>query len=232
MHFLDAKSNGNAGVLGSYSSEFFIAFGRNDFINVNLTLHITTIEPHPVLVTITTLREFNFSGFVTSNETLIIEIPSEFQVTSENISDKGIRVQAHNHSSISVYGRNYRGLSSDAFLALPCHHLPLDHYEYFGVSFYSNLPEETSFIVIVGSLDDTIVQIGSYGPFSLNRMQTFLWERNASVAGLRINSSKPIAVFAGSKCSKIPRGKKFCDHLYDRQTPTTEASNDQFVQIR
>ena len=218
MYFLDANSN--AGVLGSHSSEFFIAFGRNDVINVNLTLHITTIEPHPVLVTITTLREFNCSDYVTSNETLIVEIPSEFQVNSENLSNKGIRVRAHNHSSISVYGMNYVNTTSDAFLALPCHDLPLDHYEYFGVSFYSTRKKETSYIVIVGSFNDTMVQIGSYSPFLLNRMQTFLWERKASIAGLRINASKPIAVFAGSTCSNIPRGKLFCNHLYEQLPPS------------
>ena len=216
---LDVRSS-NGGVIGSHSSEFFIAFGRNIFrMDAILTLLVLSIEPSPVFVTVTTLRGFSFSGFVTSNKTLIVEIPREFQVTSESDRDKGIQVRAHNYSSIAVYGMNYGKLSSDAFLALPCHTLSVDYYEYFGISFF-NGRSQPNYLVIVSSSDNTMVQIGSYTHFTLNKMQTYLWERRASIMGTRINSNKPIAVFAGATCTHVPRSKGFCDHIYEQIPPS------------
>ena len=219
MCFLDVRSS-SGGVIGSPSSEFFIAFGNNLGTNLSLTLLVLSIEPGPVLVTVTTLRGFNFSGFVTSNKTLIVEIPSEFQVTSESDRDKGIQVRAHNYSSITVYGMNYRELSSDAFLALPCHTRSVDYYEYFGVSHYYYGSQSSNYFVIVSSSDNTTVQIGSNPPFKLNQMQTYLWERNGSIMGTRINSTKPIAVFAGGACTKVPSDMEVCDHLYEQLPPS------------
>ena len=97
-------------VLESYSSEFFVAFGRNDANgrdSPTLTLFISSIEPDPVLVTVETLRGFSFSGFATNNETLSVEIPNTFQVFSSDERDKGIRVTADGQSNIVVYGLNY-----------------------------------------------------------------------------------------------------------------------------
>ena len=218
--FLDVR-NSSGGVIGSQSSEFFVAFGGNELgkNNISLTLLVSSIEPGPVLVTVTTLRGFNFSGFVTNKKTLIVEIPSEFQVISESDRDKGIQVRAHNYSSIAVYGMNYGNVSSDAFLALPCLTLSVDYYEYFGVSYYDDT-SQSNYLVIVSSSDNTMVQIGSNPHFTLNKMQTYLWERRASIMGARINSNKPIAVFAGATCTKVPRNKHFCDHLYEQIPPS------------
>ena len=213
--FLDAKSSGG-GVLGSHSSEFYIAFGRNSYTgiqDVNLTLHITSIEPGPVLVTDTTFhRQFNV--FATINETLVVEIPSNYQVSSNSESErkKGIHIKAHNNSSIRVYGMNYAKLSSDAFLALPCHYLPLDRYEYFGISY-----GQSNYFIIVGSSDNTTIKIGSNTHVMLNKMETYLIE---STIETPIYSNKPIAVFVGSTCSNISREKGFCDHLYEQLPPS------------
>ena len=115
-----------------------MAFGRNDADRINsqtLSLFISFIEPDPVLVTVETLRGFSFTGFAFNNETLSVEIPNTFQVFSSTERDKGIRVRADGQSSIVVYGLNYDMFTSDAFLALPCDRLPVDQYEYYGVSY-------------------------------------------------------------------------------------------------
>ena len=142
-------------VLESYSSEFLVAFGKNDAdgaSSVTLRLFISSIEPDPVLVTVDTLRGFNFSGFATNNESLTVEIPNTFQVFSSSERDKGIRVTAEGQSSIVVYGLNYEIFTSDAFLSLPCDRLPVDHYEYYGVS-YSGGGHGLSHLLIVGCED-------------------------------------------------------------------------------
>ena len=107
---------------------------------------------------------------------------------------------------------SYEEFSSDALLALPCHYLPLDRYEYFGISY-----GESDYFIIVGSSDNTTVKIGSNAPVMLNKMETYWIE---STIETPIYSNKPIAVFAGSRCSNIPRGKRFCDHLYEQLPPS------------
>ena len=137
-----------------------MAFGRNDIDGVDtpiLSLFISAIEPDPVLVTVTTLRGFTFTGFATNNETLSIEIPNTFQVLSSTERDKGILVRAEDQRSIVVYGLNYNTFTSDAFLGLPCDRLPVDHYEYYGVS-YSGGGHGLSHFVIVGCEDRTVFQ--------------------------------------------------------------------------
>ena len=103
-------------MLESASSEFFVAFGKNDIGgSPTLILFITSIEPDPVPITIETLRGFNFTGIATPNETTTVEIPNTFQVVSSSERDKGIRVSAGD-KRIVVYGLNYLRGSSDAFL--------------------------------------------------------------------------------------------------------------------
>ena len=205
-------------ILESYSSEFLVAFGRNDADGANsptLRLFISSIEPDPVLVTVDTLRGFNFSGFATNNETLTIEIPNTFQVFSSSERDKGIRVTAEGQSSIVVYGLNYHMFTSDAFLSLPCDRLPVDHYEYYGVSYSGG---GLSHILIVGCEDDTVLEIGSE-VVQLNEMETYFWETDF-VTGTRIVSDKPLVVYAGNICTNIPGSAGTCDHITEQVPPT------------
>ena len=207
-------------ILESHSSEFLVAFGRNDIDGVDsatLSLFISAIEPDPVLVTVTTLRGFNFTGFATNNEALSIEIPNTFQVISSSERDKGILVRAEDQRSIVVYGLNYNTVTSDAFLSLPCDRLPVDHYEYYGVS-YSAGGNGESYFVIVGCEDRTVFQIGSE-TVELNKMGTYFWESN-TLTGTRIVSDKPLVVYVGHQCTDIPSFSQYCDHIIEQVPPT------------
>ena len=207
-------------VLESYSSEFLVAFGKNDAdgaSSVTLRLFISSIEPDPVLVTVDTLRGFNFSGFATNNESLTVEIPNTFQVFSSSERDKGIRVTAEGQSSIVVFGLNYEIFTSDAFLSLPCDRLPVDHYEYYGVS-YSGGGHGLSHLLIVGCEDGTVLEIGSE-VVQLNEMETYFWESDF-VTGTRIVSDKPLVVYAGHRCTDIPGSASACDHITEQIPPT------------
>lgn len=131
-----------------------------------------------------------------------MEISNTFQVVSDSdSSNKGIRITAE--SPISVYGLSNASLSSDAFLALPCAHLPVEQYEYFGLSYYGAPTNRLNHLVIVGCEDDTEVQFGSDAVVKLNTMETYLWE-SSNVAGTRIISRKPIAVFVGMFLVHVP----------------------------
>ena len=183
-----------------------------------MKLFISSIEPGPVPVSVETLRGFDFSGFVTNNETLEVEIPNSFKVRSNTEWDKGIRVVAETQSSIVVNGLNYASGTADAFLALPCDQLPIEEYVYYGLTYYSNANLGLSHFVIVGCENNTVLQIGS-DSIELNEMETYLWEGN-NITGTRITSNRPLAVFVGNQCTFIPYTHGFCDHLTEQVPPT------------
>ena len=110
----------------------------------------------PVPVTVENLCGFTFTGIATNNEILTVEIPNTFQVFSSAERDKGLQVTAED-GNIAVYGLNYDNFTSDAFLALPCDRLPLETYEYYGLTY---LGTGIGQILIVGCEDDSNVQIG------------------------------------------------------------------------
>ena len=93
-------------VLESASSEFFVAFVKNDIGgSPTLRLFISSIEPDPVLITIIfeNLGGFAFTGIATQNQTATVEIPNTFQVLSSSERDKGIRVLfTYNYNIISL----------------------------------------------------------------------------------------------------------------------------------
>ena len=204
----------------SSSSEFFIAFGRNDEGHgpTILKLFISSVDPGPVLVTLKTLRGFNFTGVATNNETLEVVMPNTYHVFTSSERDKGIQITAENQSKIVVYGVNYHNTTTDAFLALPCHHLPVKYYEYFGISYTNIYSGRYNYLLVVGCEDNTTVQIGS-DVVELNRMETYYWQSTA-VTGRKVLSNKPLSVFVGTRCAFIPTTHRYCDHLTAQVPPT------------
>ena len=101
--------------------------------------------------------------------------------------NKGIRVSAENQNSLVVHGLNYNiHATVDGFLALPCNHLPVEQYEYYGLSYASI----TGLLSIVGCEDNMHLQIGENST-ELNRMETYFWE-SENFSGTRVVSNKPL----------------------------------------
>ena len=169
-----------------------------------------------MLVTVETLLGFSFSGYAMNNETLTVEIPSTFVVASTTERNKGIRVTAENQNSLVVHGLNYINGTADGFLALPCYHLPVEPYEYYGAGIHDT--SRLSYFVIVSCEDNTHLHIGENST-ELNRMETYFWESDTFV-GTRVVSNKPLAVFVGNPCTFVPTDRGFCDHLIEQVPPT------------
>ena len=178
------------------------------------------MEPDPVTVTVETLTGFNFTGIATNNGTLTVEIPNTFQVFSNSTTErnKRISVTAEGQSNIVVYGLNYNPTTSDAYLALPCDQLPVEQYEYYGIS-YLDSSSRLSQILIVGCEDDTLVQVGSQS-ISLNRLETHLFESNTDITGTRLLSNRPLVVYPGHECTHVPVDTIACDHITEQVPPT------------
>ena len=138
-------------------------------------------------------------------------------------SNDGIKVTAGD-KQIVVYGLNYDTFTSDAFLALPCSRLTVDHYEYYGITYSSGGPSQ---LLFVGCEDGTTITIGS-STFTLNQMETYLYEVGSDLTGTRAVSNKPVSFFSGHRCTAVPSGIAACDHI-NEQLPNTTIWGTRFL---
>ena len=184
-----------------------------------LQLFVTTPEPQPVNFVVSA-DGFIFSGAVTGNSSITVNIPQSFEVTSSDDREKGIRVKAEENKNLVVYGLSYQQFTSDAFLALPCSNLAVDEYEYYAVT-YTPLSgfNYRSFILVVACEDNTVITTPDIS-FTLNRQQTYQIESSGDLTGTRVMASKPIALFGASECSNVPTDTTACDHLTEQIPPT------------
>jgi len=53
---------------------------------------------------------------------------------------------------------------------------------------------------------------------------TFMYTSSlgSDITGYFVNSSKPIAVYAGHSCAFVPEDKFFCDHMVEQIPPVSE----------
>ena len=122
-----------------------------------------------------TATGFSYSGVATQNLSTNVHLPSSLQVRSSRERNKGIHVKAEGEKRIVVYGLNYRPATPEAFLALPCNHLPIEEYDYYVVT-YNPDPAfiERNSVLIIGCEDNTEVSTGQSNFVILNQLHTYL----------------------------------------------------------
>ena len=210
--------------MDSSGNEFFLGFSLNhvggeDFI---LQLFVTTTESSPVRFTVNATG-FNYSGVATHNSSTNVTLPNSLMVRNDDASerDKGIYVKAEGDKKIVVYGLNYQRFTTDAFLALPCNHLPIEEYEYYAVTYSTGNSAQQSAILIVACEDNTVVNTEQSTTITLNRLQTYLVRSPNDLTGRRITANKPVAFFSNHECVNVPVGVVACDHLTEQIPPTS-----------
>jgi hypothetical protein len=214
-------------------------------------LFVTTDDANPVSFTVeyfetmTTFEARKGSVFLVN---LPVGKPGEIddiRVTGEGERNKGVRVKATDPTKLlTVYGINNADVSTDAFLALPCHAYPYVRYRYF---VFSALTESTtgtfrSRFLIVPCEDNTevilrptqqiqvnsdltespvptLVEAGQSITFTVNRLQTAQFNAEMDLTGTIIDSNKPISVFVGHECGQVPSDRTACDHLVEQIPP-------------
>ena len=195
------------------ANEFYVGFTKNRGASNTHHLFVTTTETSPVTFTVTATN-FSFAGEVSiGSSTVMVDITANLTALSRGQGNKGIYVKAEGEKNIRVYGLNYSPHSADAFLALPCHNLLVDEYEYYAVSYSSR-----DTILIVACANNTQVSTPSAN-FVLNRQETYLIHLN-DATGYRVTSSNPIALFSNDACSKTPEKTSICEHLTEQLPPT------------
>ena len=164
---------------------------------------------------------------------------------NDQLNRMNIHVKAEGEKKITVFGLNDKLESSDAFLALPCQSYRAItgnfKYEYFIFSANQNpgRPDRyRSAFLIVTCQDDTEITIlpsvtafyqqgSTFGgvsseAFTANGRETILVEASDSMSDLTgtiVTSNKPISVFSGHVCGRVPAGQTACDHLIEQIPP-------------
>ena len=188
-------------VLQNEANEFFIGFGNNPLLSGTSTnLIVSTSSQDTVKFTVDTLSDFTYNGTVSLGSPANVVIPQDFMVTNDSSSQKrkGIHVKAEENKTIAVFGMN-----QDAYLALPCNHLPVLQYEYYAVTYQSATPPKCKpFVLLVGCEDSTTITTAVF-KFTLNRLETYLLID--AKTGTRVLTDKPIAFFSGHQCAEIQR---------------------------
>ncbi len=221
VHFIGLQT-----IVDNSANEFFLAFYRNYYLySASLQLFVNTPESSPVSFTVTATG-FTYTGTATNSGSVIVTLPSTLEVQSSSERNKGIYVQAAGNSRITVYGSSLERYTSDSFLALPCLDQSLDEYEYYAMSYYgAGLP---CALLFVACQDNTRITT-PYGSVTLNRLQTYLIERNGDTTGARITSTKPISFFSNNRCTYIPSGVLACDYITEQLPPTSTWGRDFLV---
>ena len=169
----------------------------------------------------------------------------DMRISKEKERNKGIHVKATDPSKLlTVYGINNADVSTDAFLALPCHRYPVVDYKYFVFSTNTKSSIQTlrSRFLIVACEDDTRVTIhptqqikmepdltglpfptfigsDNSASFTINQLSTALFNAQDDLTGTIIKSNKPLSVFVGHECGNIPETFTTCDHLVEQIPP-------------
>ncbi len=195
----------------SAGKKFVVGFPRNGESTDELFLFITNPELSAVNFTVTPI---NISGKV-SNSSTTINVPSSFEVLSVNERNKGILVEAD--GNINLYGMSFHQYATDAYLALPCSKMAVDEYEYYGISYEIFIFPNV--ILLVACENETVVKFNS-STITLNSMKIYQIESDNDLTGTRITSSKPLSVFSGSECARVPTDIPYCDHVVEQVPPT------------
>ena len=187
-------------VLQNEANEFFIGFGNNLHLSgkSDLIMSVVTSNQDTVRFTVDTLSDFTYSGNVSLSSPAKVVLPLDFMVTDDSSSQrrKGIHVKAEENKTIAVFGFSY---SDDAYLALPCNHLPVQQYEYYAVTYDLSFTYKP-FVLLVGCENSTTITT-VVSKFTLNRLETYLISEINT--GARFISDKPITFLSGHQLSEV-----------------------------
>ena len=240
--------------LSSKGNEFVLGFMGNianaPIDSATAALFVTTDDPDPVDFTV---EYFGRSDTYEARKgrTTLAKLPvslnnvDDIRIISESERNKGVHVKTTNHTKLlTVYGINDAAVSTDMFLALPCHRYPVVDYRYFVFSTFTQEIRGTfqSRFLIVACEDDTMVtlqptqqiqvepdlsgqavplpiQPGDTMDITLNRLQTAQFNSVNDLTGTIIISNNPISVFVGHECGQVPGDITSCDHLVEQVPP-------------
>lgn len=181
------------------------------------------------------------TGSIQAHHELIIRLSSSIEVKSHHDQDKGIYLEL-NSDKVTVFAQNERSTTSDTFLVTPVTNHCIEEYTYYGLSVIrssSSYRDYYSSVLIVGTQNNTIMNItvpqsvivkvgnvissliaGTQYSFVINRLQTIYIRSHEDLSGTKVVTDKPISMFSGHECARIPWNTGDCDHMIEQILPT------------
>ncbi|XP_065902474.1 IgGFc-binding protein-like [Dysidea avara] len=220
--------------------DYYFSFFRNrDSGQPSIIIITSALQPVNYSVEVSEVGYYT-SGNVTSDNEVIINLPTTLITSSHNDQDKGIHLMISS-DRVTVIGQNLRSGTSDTFLCLPITNLCVDEYVYYGISVpFSIRGSYNSSILVVGTEDNTMMKLTVTQPvtisvsnstvdltagiqysFVINRLQTVLIESVDDLTGTKIVTNKLVSVLSGHQCGYVPVMSNSCDHLVEQVPPTT-----------
>ena len=164
----------------------------------------------------------------------------QIETSSHTNEYNGVHLRLNN-SNVAVLGQNsVHKSTTDTFLIMPYSRLCVTEYVYYGISVSDGLNKSRSIVLIVGNENDTTVvltvtQLTTFNydngtnvklppnkehQFKIRELQTVYIASYNDLSGTKIVTDKPVSVFSGHECARIPPNVVGCNHLIEQMPPT------------
>ena len=226
--FFIADTNGPTNEGTDFAVGYFMNAFTIDSRSVTV-LYVGNTRSTAATVTVDLPHNSNFPGYpmtktIAPNTREVFSFSSigdnDIRVSDLTDRSKGIRVKSTNGVPVTVIGENDEGISADAFLALPCQQVTNNEYKYFIFSSGSTTGFNSEFLIVTcesgTDLRYTLPTRPETVLTGLDHYQTVLASRSSDLTGVVIVSNKPLAVFSGHVCGRIPGIVSACDHLVEQ----------------
>lgn len=211
-------------------------------------IYVSTPESHNVNITVTSAySDTVHSCTVEPDKDCFLDVRDIFGITDDD-REKGILISSSDGvSKLAVMGFiQFRTHSVDAFTVFPSHHYA--SYSYHGITAASidhtknTKAPEGNFLLLVAAEDGTRVNItatlqapvhishinngncpsilepGATCTVTLQKLETVLL-KGSDITGTRVDSNRPLSVFAGDECATVPAGYGKCELFYEQVPP-------------
>lgn len=207
--------------------EFWLTFMRN-IRQGELSLFVSARENATVTVE-NPNTHWTTSFAVSPGKTATCTIPRAQGYMSSNgkVESKGIHVTST--TDISLFASNYADYTYDATLVLPVTALGNnyiiqtweDNEETAEMAIVATTPTTVTITPHARTKDDHVKNVSYDVHLQTGEvLQVQKADEYNNFSGTYIRSDKPIAVFAGHACAKVPESNDWCDHLVEQQRPT------------
>ncbi|XP_072331331.1 uncharacterized protein [Scyliorhinus torazame] len=212
---------------------FSLAFLENADSSAVLTMHVVTYDRPTVVRVSIPDPPYDRSVSISANSTATMTVNSTHMLSGNQITNKAITVTSDEDISLVVLIGKSK--TYDTFLTLP--------FTSFGTKYYiitypvDGLHSIKQF-AIVNSNEQVLITITVSGSlifngtqftdterfsFALRPNEVIQFQSDEDLTGTKVESTKPVAVFSGEKCTNVPPNN--CGHFSENLYPVDKWSN-------
>ena len=233
--------------LSSKATEFHFGFGPIGTEHSELYALISTTETVPVTYTVEAPGlDFSYEGVINPSTYEKVVFPSKAGVgiSGNNNNRKGIKITSMDDKTINVVGVMSEGTTMARFPIMHQYNSTND-FTYFASVMDDLTVGYYSYILIVGMADHTNLEIVPNRPstigrsrlrpnqlvtFTMDEFDTLLLSSTWDITGTRVTSlGRPVAVFAGHSCTRIPLFEQSCDRIMEQLPSTHDWGRDYVI---